>query len=166
MGRTRDFGWYGQLDGHGYRGEDGDVGQVGVVWFSMGVAIWQITLMARHLLFAGRSPLSLSGFPRFLDLSQPLPEDGRKQLVTSNVRDMIEMSFWTIKFLEDFEKQYAKNYRAVDGVDRSDEKEEIFGRVYGDGKIWSPNARSFLKLMRYVTKFLGTFDNYRKKNSS
>ena len=104
--------------------------------------------------------------PRFLDLSQPLPEDGKQQLVTNNVRDMIEMSFWTIKFLEDFEKQYAKNGRVGDGVDRSDEEGGMFGRVGGGGQIWSPNARSFLKLMRYVTKFLSTFDSYKKKNSS
>ena len=34
--------------------EVGEIGQVGVIWFSMGVAIWQIVLMARHLLFAGK----------------------------------------------------------------------------------------------------------------
>ena len=34
--------------------EVGEMGQVGVIWFSMGVAIWQIVLVARHLLFAGK----------------------------------------------------------------------------------------------------------------
>ena len=32
----------------------GEFGQVTVVWFSMGAAIWQLLLMARHLLFSGR----------------------------------------------------------------------------------------------------------------
>ena len=30
----------------------GHAGQVGIVWFSMGVAIWQIILIAQHLLFS------------------------------------------------------------------------------------------------------------------
>ena len=34
--------------------EVGQIGQVGVVWFSMGVAMWQIMLMARHLIFSGK----------------------------------------------------------------------------------------------------------------
>ena len=33
--------------------EVGEIGQVGVVWFSMGVAMWQIMLVARHLIFSG-----------------------------------------------------------------------------------------------------------------
>ena len=100
-------------------------------------------------------------------MSQPLPEDGKKQLIGGNVRDMIEMGFWTIKFLEDFEKQFDKNKngREGDGMERSGEEEEMFARVGGEGKIWSPNARSFLKLMRYVTKFLATYDKFFKNNS-
>ena len=31
----------------------GEIGQTGVVWFSMGVAMWQMILMARHLIFSG-----------------------------------------------------------------------------------------------------------------
>ena len=31
----------------------GEIGQTGVVWFSMGVAMWQMILMARHLMFSG-----------------------------------------------------------------------------------------------------------------
>merc|ERR1711982_256119 len=143
------------------------MGQTAVVWFSMGVAMWQMILMARHLMFSGKSPLSgVFEAPRFLDLGQPLPEDGKKQLISNNVRDMIEMSFWVLKFVGDFEKQYAKNYRAGDIIDRSDDEEDDIGRIYGEGKLWGANARSFIKLMRYVAKFLGTFDKYRKKNSS
>ena len=38
----------------------GEIGQTGVVWFSMGVAMWQMILMARHLMFSG----NLTGFGR------------------------------------------------------------------------------------------------------
>ena len=109
----------------------------------------------------------IPGLSRSIDLSQPLPEDGKPQLVGTNVRDMIEMGFWTIKFLEDFEKQYDNSGRMgdVDGVDRSDGGEEMFGRVEGEGKIWGPNVRAFLKLMRYVSKFLSTYDKFYKNNS-
>merc|ERR1712029_477574 len=58
--------------------------------------------MARHLMFSGKSPISgVLDSPRFLDLGQPLPEDGKTQLISNNVRDMIEMSFWVLKFLGD-----------------------------------------------------------------
>merc|ERR1719382_1196149 len=43
--------------------------------------------MARHLMFSGKSPISgVLNSPRFLDLGQPLPEDGKTQLVSNNVR--------------------------------------------------------------------------------
>merc|ERR1712233_36084 len=113
--------------------DEGEKGQTAVVWFSMGVAMWQVILMARHLMFSGKSPLSgVIEAPSFLEIL----------------------------------KQYAKNYRAGDIIDRSDDEEEDLGRIYGEGKLWGANARSFIKLMRYVAKFLGTFDKYRKKNSS
>ena len=95
-----------------------------------------------------------------------MPEDGKTQLISNNVRDMIEMSFWVLKFLGDFEKQYEKNYRSGEIIDRSGEEEDELGRVYSKGKIFGDNARSFIKLMRYVAKFVGTFDKYKKKNSS
>ena len=114
---------------------------------------------------SGQSPLSgLFSTPRFLDLSQSLSADG-KTLVGGNVRDMIEMGFWTIRFLEGFENRYEKSGRVDDGVDRTDKEDDPSGRVEGDGKIWSSNARAFLKLMRYVTKFLSTFDKFHKNNS-
>ena len=96
-----------------------------------------------------------------------MPEDGKKQLIGNNVRDMIEMGFWTVRFLEGFENEYVKSKtgRVGDVVDRSDAGEEMSGRVGDEGKIWSQNARAFLKMMRYVAKFIGTFDKFYKKNS-
>merc|ERR1712050_234597 len=130
----------------------GEIGQTGVVWFSMGVAMWQMILMARHLIFSAELPLA--GV-----LGQPLPEEG-KTLVGGNVRDMIEMGFWALRFLEGFEQRYEKDGRA--GVD--DDDDDATERV-GGGQIWSSNARAFLKLMRYITKFLGTYEKFYKNNS-
>ena len=33
----------------------GEIGQIGIVWFSMGVAIWQLFMIGRTLLAAGES---------------------------------------------------------------------------------------------------------------
>ena len=33
----------------------GEIGQIGIVWFSMGVAIWQLIMIGRTLLAAGES---------------------------------------------------------------------------------------------------------------
>ena len=100
-------------------------------------------------------------------MGQPLPEEGKK-LVGGNVRDMIEMGFWALRFLEGFEERYEKDGRAgdVEGVDRAgvDDDDAATERV-GGGQIWSSNARAFLKLMRYITKFLGTYEKFYKNNS-
>ena len=79
--------------------------------------------------------------------------DEGKILAEGNIRDMIEMGFWTIRFLEGFEQRYEKNGRSED---RAGQK---------DGKIWSSNARVVVKLMRYVAKFLSTFEKFKKNNS-
>ena len=86
--------------------------------------------------------------------------DGKTQLVSGNTRDVIEMGFWILRFLEDFEKQYNKS-----AIPKSKSNEENITRTSnGVGKIWGDNARSYLKMMRYVTKFLSTSDNFQKKN--
>ena len=101
--------------------------------------------------FSGSSPL------REL-IGRSLLEAGKEQLVSGNARSMIEMSYWMIKFMEDFEKQYKTL-----GLARSDSSEpETDSRFNGEGKIWSPNARTYLKMMRYVTKFLSTQEKFQK----
>ena len=99
-------------------------------------------------------------------LGQSLPDEG-KTLVRGDVRDMIEMGFWALRFLEGFEQRYEKDGRAgdVEGVDRADVGDDATERVGGSGKIWSSNARAVLKLMRYITKFLGTYEKFYKNNS-
>ena len=79
--------------------------------------------------------------------------------MSGNTRDVIEMGFWILRFLEDFEKQYAQS-----SLQRSSDSNQPRQLSNGVGKIWSSNARSYLKMMRYVTKFLSTSDNFQKKN--
>ena len=35
-------------------GQMGELGQLGIVWFSMGVAVWQLLLIAKNLMAAGK----------------------------------------------------------------------------------------------------------------
>ena len=76
--------------------------------------------------------------------------------MSGNARSMIEMSYWLIKFIEDFEKQYKASGLGRVGEAEPDE------RFNGEGQIWSPNARTYLKMMRYVSKFLSTQEKFQK----
>ena len=98
-------------------------------------------------------------------LSRSLESAGKSQLVSGTTRDLVEMGFWTLRFIEGFEKQYEKsplntqrrldveNVRKTPGQRASN----------GVGKLFSDNARTYIKLMRYVSKFLGTSDKFQKK---
>ena len=83
---------------------------------------------------------------------------GKTKLVSENTRSIIEMTYWMIKFMEDFEKQYK-----ISGIGRNEENK---GKTIlnGEGKIWSSNSRTWLKLMRYVTKLLSNQDRFLKLN--
>ena len=149
----------------------GELGQIGIVWFSIGVAVWQLLLIAKNLMVAGKTRLtslsiiithglSILGSSPLRDLiGRSLLDVGKTKLVSGNTRSMIEMGYWFIKFIEDFEKQYKKS-----GLDRSDEI-EADTRFYGDGQIWGANARTYLKMMRYVSKFLSTQEKFQKSIS-
>ena len=88
-----------------------------------------------------------------------LPEDG-KALVNGELRDMVEMGFWAIRFLEGFEQQLDKYGRAEDP---SNNQNVANGRVENGEKLWNSNARAFFKLIRYVTKYLSVFDGFYKR---
>ena len=152
----------------------GEFGQIGIVWFSIGVAIWQMLVIGRNLMTSGELVkrvvwMNINGLMQLSIVgSSPLAEilgrslgQGKSQLVSGNTRDVIEMGFWILRFLEDFEKQYAKSnlQRSNDVTSAANQRTSN-----GVGKIWSSNARSYLKMMRYVTKFLSTSDNFQRKN--
>ena len=100
-------------------------------------------------------------------LSRSLESAGKSQLVSGTTRDLVEMGFWTLRFIEGFEKQYEKSPL------NTQRKQETTGNVIkkanavrtsnGVGKLFSNNARTYIKLMRYVSKFLGTSDKFQKK---
>ena len=86
-------------------------------------------------------------------------DGGKSQLVSGDTRDVIEMGFWVLRFLESFENQYKQS-----SIPRSEQTPDTTRTSNGVGKIWSDNARSYLKMMRFVTKFLSTADNFNKKH--
>ena len=86
-------------------------------------------------------------------LGRSFEEASKGQLVSGDTRNMVEMGFWVLRFLENFEKEYAKSAPAPS--ERTSN---------GEGQVWGSNARNYLKLMRFVTKFLSTADNFNKKN--
>ena len=90
-------------------------------------------------------------------------DGGKSKLVSGSTRDLIEMGFWVLKFIGDFEKQYDKN-SAPRSADTPAPKEERTSNAMG--KLFSDNARTYLKFMRYVSKFLSTHENFQKKIKS
>ena len=98
-------------------------------------------------------------------LSRSLESAGKSQLVSGTTRDLVEMGFWTLRFIEGFEKQYEKS-------PLNTQRKQVTGNVIkkanaertsnGVGKLFSNNARTYIKLMRYVSKFLGTSDKFQK----
>ena len=100
-------------------------------------------------------------------LSRSLESAGKSQLVSGTTRDLVEMGFWTLRFIEGFEKQYEKsplntqrNNQVTGNVIKKASAERTSNGV---GKLFSSNARTYIKLMRYVSKFLGTSDKFQKK---
>merc|ERR1739842_176193 len=101
-------------------------------------------------------------------LSRSLESAGKSQLVSGTTRDLVEMGFWTLRFIEGFEKQYEKS-----PLNTQRNNNQVTGNVIkkasaertsnGVGKLFSSNARTYIKLMRYVSKFLGTADKFQKK---
>ena len=100
-------------------------------------------------------------------LSRSLESAGKSQLVSGTTRDLVELGFWTLRFIEGFEKQYEKS--PLNTQQRKQEtanvidKESAERTSSGVGKLFSSNARTYIKLMRYVSKFLGTSDKFQKK---
>ena len=111
------------------------------------------------MLYLGSSPLRAI-------LSRSLESAGKSQLVSGTTRDLVEMGFWTLRFIEGFEKQYEKSPL---NTQRKQETANVIDKATaertssGVGKLFSSNARTYIKLMRYVSKFLGTSDKFQKK---
>jgi len=131
----------------------GDAGRVGLVWTAVALAVWQVTVFAGQFLFQAGSSILPDSTARFLG---GLDGDGKSQFISHNARDTIEMAFWTVNFIEHFEKEWRRSGLAAEG--RSDEDEELEGRFSNKKGLFGHNTRVFIKMMRYVIKWIGTFD--------
>ena len=79
-------------------------------------------------------------------------------LVNASFREVVEMSYWFIKFVGQFEKQYkthvmGKSDAELKSENKSDDHETLF----------SKNAASMISYARFLLKFLGSFEKLFKK---
>jgi len=149
-----------------------------LIWGSIGLAVMQLVMIARHLIWAGTSPLQWI-FPNYESpLGYPFPEDGKDQLFGNNVRTFMELTYWIIKFTDDYDKAWAKSGVAarnddigdlnveddIGDLNVEDDKSRTFSpEEKGKNKFFSKNATGMFKLMRYVTKFVGNYDKLYKR---
>merc|ERR1712154_364970 len=106
----------------------------------------QLGMIARHLIWAGTSPLQWI-FPNYESpLGYPFPEDGKDQLFGSNVRTFMELAYWIIKFTDDYDKAWVKSGVAARNDDigdfsEEDDKSRTFSpEEKGKNKFFSKNA--------------------------
>ena len=78
-------------------------------------------------------------------------------LVNPDFREVVEMSYWLIKFVGQFEKQYKDHVMEKSGA-------EMKSEVKDDNKtLFSKNAAEMISYARFFLKFLGSFEKLFKK---
>ena len=80
-------------------------------------------------------------------------------LVNVDIREVVEMSYWLIKFVGQFEKQYNKH---VNGKSEANFKNDTDNKSTGEG-LFSKNAATMISYSRFLLKFLGSFEKLFKK---
>ena len=99
----------------------------------------------------------------------------------------MELTYWIIKFTDDYDKAWAKSGVAarnddigdiskeddtgdlnveddIGDLNKEDDKSRTFSpEEKGKNKFFSKNATGMFKLMRYVTKFVGNYDKLYKR---
>ena len=90
-------------------------------------------------MFAKKSDVSATG------------KKARLGLVNPRLRDVVEMAYWLIKFVGDYEKLSSKSY----AKEVEPKKSEAGGG--GEGLI-SANTRKLVAFSRYFLKYLGSFE--------
>lgn len=84
---------------------------------------------------------------RFVSL-QPLEREGggsKSRLVGKTAAETIEMAYWFVKFVGDYEKVRKEE------IDRS-------GTVEEEGHWFKKNTKRVVLLARYLVKFVGSFE--------
>ena len=95
-------------------------------------------------------------------------KDGKEALVGQNAHDIVEMSYWIIKFIEDFEKEFAASGLASNRKDDIvNRKDNIVPQTRSGAPnlLLSKNSKLFLKMSRYFLKFVSTFNKFYKRSN-
>lgn len=78
-------------------------------------------------------------------------------LVNPDFREVVEMSYWLIKFVGQFEKQYKEHV-----MEKSDA--EMKSEIKDDNEtLFTKNASTMISYARFLLKFLGSFEKLFKK---
>jgi hypothetical protein len=80
-------------------------------------------------------------------------------LVNVDFREVVEMSYWLIKFVGQFERQYKEH---VNGKSEANFKYDTDNKSTGEG-LFSKNAATMISYSRFLLKFLGSFEKLFKK---
>ena len=81
-------------------------------------------------------------------------------LVNVDFREVVEMSYWLIKFVGQFEKEYKAHTMSKSG------EAELKSETVNDKKtsgIFTKNAATMISYSRFLLKFLGSFEKLFKK---
>ena len=81
-------------------------------------------------------------------------------MVNVEFRELVEMSYWLVKFVGQFEKEYKAHTTQKSEV--AEVKSDAKNETRGDG-LFSKNAATIISYTRFFLKFLGSFEKLFKK---
>ena len=73
----------------------------------------------------------------------------RKTLINGKLRDVVEMAYWLVKFVGDYEKLSSKSYQKDLRLPKEGEKNDT---------LISGATRNVIAFSRYFLKYLGSFE--------
>ena len=80
-------------------------------------------------------------------------------MVNVDLREVVEMSYWLIKFVGQFEKQYKEH---VTGKSEAEFKHDTDNKSTKEG-LFSKNTATMIFYTRFLLKFLRSFEKLFKK---
>ena len=78
-------------------------------------------------------------------------------LVNADFREVVEMSYWLIKFVGQFEKQYKEHVMEKSDAELKSEP------INDNDTLFTKNAATMISYARFLLKFLGSFEKLFKK---
>ena len=78
-------------------------------------------------------------------------------LVNAEFREVVEMSYWLIKFVGQFEKQYKEHVMEKSDAELKSES------INDNDTLFTKNAATMISYARFLLKFLGSFEKLFKK---